>query len=53
MPTYLPHIDDAIDSLSGSKSFYAIDLVSGYWQVKVDPVDRDKTSVPFGLHQFV
>ena len=36
------------------KWFSALDLASGYWQVEVDPNDRDKTafSTPFGLYQF-
>ena len=57
----LPRIDDTLDTLAGSKWFSTLDLVSGYWQVEVDPQDREKTAfctheglfefrvMPFGL----
>ena len=50
----LPHIDDTLDTLSGAKWFSTIDLASGYWQVEMEPADREKTAfaTPFGLHQF-
>ena len=50
----LPRIDDTLDALSGSKWFSTIDLASGYWQVEMEPTDREKTAfaTPFGLHQF-
>ena len=48
----LPRIDTTLDALSGSKFYSTIDLKSGYWQVKVNPEDREKTafSVPGGGH---
>ena len=57
----LPRIDDSLDALSGSVWFSTLDLLSGYWQVEVDPKDREKTAfattgglyeynvMPFGL----
>ena len=50
----LPRIDDALDSLAGAKWFSTLDLACGYWQVEMDPADKEKTSftTPFGLHQF-
>ncbi len=50
----LPRIDDTLDTLSGARWFSTVDLASGYWQVEVDPADREKTAfaTPFGLHQF-
>ena len=38
----LPRIDDTLDALAGSKWFSTIDLACGYWQVEVDPADREK-----------
>ncbi len=50
----LPRIDDTIDALEGAKWFSTLDLASGYWQVEVDPRDREKTAfpTPYGLYQF-
>ena len=57
----LPRVDDTLDTLAGSKWFSTLDLLSGYWQVEVDPNDREKTAfctseglfefcvMPFGL----
>ena len=38
----LPRVDDTLDTLSGSKWFITIDLISGYWQVEVNEEDRGK-----------
>ena len=50
----LPRIDDTLDTLSGSKLFSTLDLASGYWQVEVEPQDREKTAfcTPEGLYEF-
>ena len=50
----IPRIDDALDSLTGTKLFSVLDLASGYWQVELDPADKDRTAfaTSFGLHQF-
>ena len=50
----LPRIDDTIDTLHGAKWFSTLDLASGYWQVEVEPSDKEKTAftTPFGLFQF-
>jgi len=57
----LPRIDDTLDALAGARYFTTLDLVSGYWQVVMDPNDREKTAfithsglfefsvMPFGL----
>ena len=57
----LPRIDEILDSLEGSKWFTSLDLASGYWQVEMDPKDKEKTAfittqglfefnvMPFGL----
>ena len=48
-----PHIDDILDTLSGSKFFTTLDLAIGDHQVEVLPKDREKTafSIPFKLFQ--
>ncbi|VEN42942.1 unnamed protein product [Callosobruchus maculatus] len=50
----LPRIDDTLDTLAGSKVFFTLDLKSGYWQVEMDPRDKEKTAftVGSGLWQF-
>ena len=50
----LPHIDESIEALSGAKMFSTLDLKSGYWQVELDPQDKEKTafSLGSGLWQF-
>ena len=51
----LPRIDDLLDALQGSTMFSTLDLRSGYWQVSVDPEDREKTAfvTPDGLWEFL
>lgn len=50
----IPRIDDTLDTLAGSQWFSTLDLISGYWQVKLDDNDRLKTafSSPDGLFEF-
>lgn len=50
----LPRIDDTLDTLAESKIFSTLDLKSGYWQVGLDPADREKTAftIGTGLYQF-
>ena len=57
----IPWVDDALDTLSGSQWFTTLDMISGYWQVQMDPGDQEKTAfctqeglfefkvMPFGL----
>ena len=46
--------DDPLDTLARAKWFTTLDLISGYWQVEVNPVDREKTAfcTPEGLFEF-
>jgi len=50
----IPRIDDTLDTLSGSKWFSTLDLLSGYWQVEVEEADREKAafSTQHGLFEF-
>ena len=50
----LPRIDESLDQLAGAKWFSCLDLSAGYWQVEVDPDDRQKTAfIPRrGLYEF-
>ncbi|KAI8499504.1 hypothetical protein Bbelb_225550 [Branchiostoma belcheri] len=50
----LPRTDDVIDALSGAAYFTTLDMTSGYWQVDLDPADREKTAFTTGrgLYQF-
>ena len=40
----LPRIGDMLDALRGLEYFSTLDLYSGYWQVKMDQTDVDKTA---------
>lgn len=41
-------------SLTQAQGFSTLDLASGYWQVEMDPRDREKTefTTPLGLYLF-
>ena len=49
MSTPLPLIDDIIGGLDKAKYFTTLDLKSGYWQVAMDPADKEKTA--FACHK--
>ena len=54
IPAYhIPRIDDTLEALSGSSIFIVLDFNSAYYQVSVDPKDRDKTTIvtPFGSYR--
>ena len=42
----LPHIDETIDSLFGSKVFFKLDPRSGYWQIPIkNLISRKQRSI--------
>ena len=51
----LPRIDDLLDQLGQCHYFTALDLVSGYWQIRMSPRSREKTAfvTPQGLYEFL
>ena len=50
----LPRIDDLLDSFQGSMCFSTLDLASGYWQIEMDPIDKEKTAfiTDYGIYEF-
>ncbi|XP_049897830.1 uncharacterized protein LOC126388653 [Epinephelus moara] len=50
----LPRIEETLTSLTQAEWFTTLDLASGYWQVEMDPQDREKTAftTPLGLFEF-
>ncbi|XP_062416267.1 uncharacterized protein LOC134107922 [Pungitius pungitius] len=50
----LPRIEETLTNLTRAEWFSTLDLASGYWQVEMDPQDREKTAftTPLGLFEF-
>jgi len=50
----LPRIEESLTGLKSARWYSTLDLASGYWQVEMDPADREKTAftTPFGLYEF-
>ena len=50
----LPRLDDSVEAMAGAEWFHTLDLHSGYWQVEMDPEDKEKTAfvTRSGLYQF-
>lgn len=50
----LPRIEETLTSMTKAECFSTLDLASGYWQVEVDPPDREKIAftTPLGLFEF-
>ena len=51
----LPRVDTTLDAINGSSWFLTLDLKSGYWQVKMESDDKEKTAFTTGegLWQFI
>lgn len=50
----LPRVDDLFDKLHGITCMSSLDLLSGYFQIRISEEDRPKTAfrTPFGSYQF-
>lgn len=50
----LPRIEDSLTCLTQAAWYSTLDLASGYWQVRVDEKDGEKTAftTPFGLFEW-
>eukprot|EP00834_Sanchytrium_tribonematis_P008643 NODE_1091_length_2253_cov_0.657846.p1 type:complete len:133 gc:universal NODE_1091_length_2253_cov_0.657846:876-1274(+) len=50
----LPNLQALLHSPNGARYFIVLDLKFGYWQLKVEEEDKEKTAfvTPFGLYQF-
>ena len=50
----IPRVDDLLDELRGAKVFRAIDLMQGYYQIKIQDANCAKTTfkTPMGLYEF-
>ena len=50
----LPRIEDNLEALKGNSWFCALDMASGYWQIKMADEDREKTAFAshMGLYEF-
>jgi Reverse transcriptase (RNA-dependent DNA polymerase) len=50
----LPKIADMLDAMAHCKFFSTLDLTSGFWQVRMNAQDQEKTafSTKFGTYEF-
>ena len=50
----IPRVDDSLDQLRGAKVLSAIDLMQGYYQIKIQKAGCAKTAckTPMGLYEF-
>lgn len=50
----LPRIEESLTGLQKAQWFSTLDLASGYWQVEMDPADREKTAftTPMRFYEF-
>ncbi|CAF0886678.1 unnamed protein product [Brachionus calyciflorus] len=51
----ITRLDETTDKFFGIEVFTTLDMASGYYQVKMDPKDKEKTAMAtsFGLYHFV
>ena len=50
----LPRIDDLLNSFQNSTCFSTLDLASRYWQIEINPLDKEKTAfiTDYGIYEF-
>ena len=50
----MPQVDNLLDQLRGARLFSAIDLMQGYYQIRIKPEDCEKMAfrTPQGLYEF-
>ena len=50
----MPRVDDLLDELRGARLFSSIDLMQGYYQIRIKPKGCEKTAfrTPQGLYEF-
>ncbi len=48
----LPRIDDSLDQLAHAKHFSTLDILTGYWQVKMEEASQEKTAFTVCLFEF-
>ena len=50
----IPRIEDCLNALGSNRYFSTFDLYSGFWQIAMDPLDKQKTAfiVEGGLYEF-
>lgn len=44
----IPRVNECLDALANSKWYSCMDLNSGFWQVALDPADKEKTAFATG-----
>ena len=48
----LPHMHDVLHSFKNAQWFCSLDLKSGYWQVKMSHIDKEKTAFAWSRNIF-
>ena len=50
----LSRINDLLNSFQDSICFSTLDLASKYWQIEMDPLDKEKTAfiTDYGIYEF-
>lgn len=51
----MPRVDELLDLLGSARFYSTLDLMTGYWQIPLSPLSKEKTAFTtlFGLHQCI